>query len=122
MRFPNSWFSADPPRDVAAFDDQYYYRPAGAYVETKEQPVYRFVINRVNLETGNDQDLTLSVPFIGDFSLPITNYSVVNDTMHSTEPHLLWIRGMSIEDAVLRILVKRPGSDPDVALDFQLPQ
>jgi len=135
MRLPASWFSADPPIGVAAFDAQYYHRPAAAYIETKEQPIYRFVINRVNLETGLDHDLTLSIPYTGDFPMPKTGYAASNDTMHSTQPHLLWIGGLSVENNVLRITMKRPNDAPeeaqrawrvedtvDAAIEFRLPE
>jgi hypothetical protein len=139
IRLPEAWFCADAPYGVAAFDAHYYYRPSEAYIETKNQPIYRFVINRVNLETGIDHDLTLSIPYTGDFAMPKSNYAASDGTMHSTQPHLLWIGGLSVENDVLRILMKRPGRDNadkagaenresiiedavDAALDFHLPR
>lgn len=134
IRLPASWFYADAAYGVAAFDSHYYYRPSGAYIETRKRPVYRFVINRVDLETGLDRDLTLSIPYMGDFPMPKTGYAASPGSMHSTHPHLLWIGGLSVEDNVLRVVMKRPGDEPeekqtwqvedtvDAALDFRLPE
>lgn len=135
IRMPDSWFCADAPYGVAAFDEHYYYRPSGAFIETKDRPVYRFLINRVDLQTGLDHDLTLSVPYTGDFPMPKTNYAASPDSMHSHQPHLLWVGGMSVEDNVLHITMMRPGDEAeeenrasriadvvDAAIDFRLPE
>lgn len=133
-RLPHAWFYADAPDGVAAFDSHYYYRPSGAYIETREQPVYRLVINRVDLETGLDHDLTLSIPYSGEFPMPKTNYAASPDSMRSEQPHLLWIGALSVEDNVLHVTMQRPGDEPeekqrwqvedtvDAALDFRLPE
>lgn len=122
MRFPACWFSADPPHGVAAFDDKHLYRAAATYIENKDETVYRFVINVVNLETGIDRDLTLAVPYHGEFPMPEHGYFASPGYTHAHQPHLLGISELAVEDGTLRIVMQRPGKNTDdAALRFKLP-
>jgi hypothetical protein len=122
MRVPACWFWTDPPDGVAAFDEEHLYRPAAAYIENKDKPVYCFVINVVDLETGIDHDLTLSIPYRGDFPMPENGYAAFGSHTHATQPHLLSIGGLSVDGNPLRVVMQRPGRNADeAALRFALP-
>src|SRR5579863_4068104 len=119
MRIPSCWFWADPPYGVAGCGDKFLYRPSAAYIEKKDKPVYCFVINAVDLETGLDHDLTLSVPYRGDFPMPKVGYAAMPEWMHAEQPHLLSIRRLSVDGDMLTIVMGHPGKDADdVSLEF----
>lgn len=122
MRIPACWFWADPPDGVAAFDKEHLYRPAAAYIEDKDKPVYCFVINVVDLQSGIDHDLTLTIPYRGDFPMPENGYADFGSHTRATQPHLISIDSISVDGNSLRVVMQRPdGKRTDAALKFELP-
>ncbi|HEX5442238.1 MAG TPA: hypothetical protein VFW87_00355 [Pirellulales bacterium] len=122
MRVPPSWFSASPARGIAAYTSKRLYRPTAAYIEKKSEPIYRFLINVVDLETAGSYDLTLAIPFDGDFPMPEHGYSATPEHLHATQPHMLAITNLSISGGTLRAtLGHRPHDARPVAVEFELP-
>jgi len=61
--------------NVTGFSRARLFRPSVAYVREKEDRVYEFRVNVVDLRSGSDQDLTLSVPFAGELPVPESGIS-----------------------------------------------
>lgn len=100
-RAPPCWFRATFPDGVAAFGPNRLFRLGAAYVRDQDEKVYCFNINVVDLETGMDHNLTLEVPFRGDFSIREYGHTF------RSYPYLLGVTGLSIEGDVLRVIMKR---------------
>ena len=123
MHCPSAWFMADPPADVAVLSKVRLFRPSRAYVREMEDKVYHLQINVVDLRTGLDRDLTLSVPFEGELPIPETGLSSFNrgqssERLQASGPHAVWIDSISVNDGRLTIAVAH-GSDC-TALTFDL--
>jgi hypothetical protein len=119
-RVPPCWLLADPAHAVAAFGTKWLFRPAAAYLKTKDDATYHFTINVVDLETGLDHDLLLAIPFRGDFPLPEHGFFAPGFT-HASSPHLLGISGLSVERNLLRIGMSRDEKrSGDAALEFEI--
>jgi hypothetical protein len=53
--------------------------------------------------------------------MPEHGYSAMPGYTHATQPHLLSISGLSVEDDVLRIVMERPDKQrDDAALKFRV--
>jgi hypothetical protein len=110
MRCPSARFMADPPADVAGFSKVRLFRPGRAYVREMEDKVYHLQINVVDLRTGLDHDLTLSVPFAGELPIPETGLSSFNrghssERLTSHRPHAVWINHLCVNDGCLTAAV-----------------
>jgi ankyrin repeat protein len=71
---PKAWLTVGKSGDPAAFGDSWAYCiPGGGYVLHKEEKQFRFPIAAVNLSTGEDVALVLTLPFEGEIVLPETN-------------------------------------------------
>jgi hypothetical protein len=115
MRCRSAWFIADLPADVAGFSETRLFRPSRAYVRKKEDRVYDLQINVVDLRTGLDRDLTLSVPFEGELAIPETGLSSFNQGTSSEHlcaqgPQAIWINSLSVDGDRLTVVVAH-GSD-----------
>jgi hypothetical protein len=123
MRCPSAWFIANPHTDVAGFSETRLFRSSLAYVREKEDKVYELLINVVDLRSGLDRDLTLSVPFEGDLPVPETglgsfNRGMPSERLHSNDPHAVWINCLSVDGDRLTVVVAH---GPDfTALTFDL--
>jgi hypothetical protein len=123
MRSPSAWFVADPPIDVAGFSKARLFRPGRAYVRKREDKTYDLQINAVDLRSGLDRDLTLSVPFDGDMPVPETGLSSFNrggptERLYAHGPHAVWIEDLCVDDDRLTTVVAH-GSQ-STALTFDL--
>ena len=123
MLCPSAWFNADPPDDVAAFSQARMFRPGRAYVRRKEDKVYQLLIQVVDLRTGSDRHLTLSVPFDGDLPIPETRISSFNRGMASEQfttdsSHPIQANELHMDGNRLTIVT---GQEPDrVGVTFDL--
>ena len=117
MGLKPSWFVADPPDRVACFSQERLFRASAAFITKQAEPIYCFLISVVDLSTGLDHDLTLSIPYDGH--LPKPKYgSFTPSSMHTNEPYLLWVSDLRIDGRTLRIVMS---TDKDkTALDFDL--
>ena len=126
------WLRAEPDPDAACFSDQWFFRAGQGYLVKREEHVYRFQIDVIDLATGvKHTDLTLAIPFDGDFPIPKHggfDGGRTNPTYAQTPfPHLLGIGGLQVEGTVLRVIMKPDAhglgleSDPpETALEFDL--
>jgi hypothetical protein len=73
---PTAWLTSDPAGDPLAFTPERAYRVrTGGYVKTAKEHIFRFPIASVDLRTGRESSLLLSVPFEGEVPEPTTNVS-----------------------------------------------
>ena len=129
---PKAWLNADPDRRAACFLDHWLMRASRAYLVKREDRIYRFGIEMIDVNTGlKIADLTLAIPFDGDFAIPKAGVSFGSGPVPvwtiTQWPHILGIGGLQIEGNVLRIIMK-PESDelrakpdpPAIALEFDI--
>lgn len=83
--------------------DRMFLVPAGAWLVSKEEKVFRFPVRRLDLATGAEEDLVVEVPFTGEVPPPTGgSYSCSRDA-DGTErwttggPYFLAITGLSAE-------------------------
>lgn len=72
-------------------------------------------MNVVDLRTGLDQDLTLSVPFEGELPIPETGVSSFNrgtssEQLYAPARHAIWINSLQVKGERLTVVVGH-GSD-----------
>lgn len=96
---------------------------AGGYVSTQEDNVYHFPLSAVNLETGLDRPLLLSVPFEGSIELPQTNLSRTHGPdgcvmVHVVGPYLLAVTQLRIEGTRLLVTLGMEGTSSIVEFDL----
>jgi hypothetical protein len=106
---PDAWLRADPSGDPVAFGDAFAFRVCeGGYVVKPSAGVYHFPLSMVDLETGMDRTMALSVPFKGNLPEPKSNYSQ-SSTPHgearwqTTGPYVLAITWLQVVDNRLRV-------------------
>jgi len=119
MRTPNAWFWADPEYGVACSSNQQLFRSGVSYVRKPDEKVYRFKINVIDIETGLDSDLTLAIPFDGDFTMPETGKTSAPGWTHAHQPHLLRISGLQLEGDLLQVSMKQDGTE-SVCIEFHI--
>jgi len=123
MPSPSAWFVADLPTDVAAFSKTRLFRPGTAYVRAKGDQVYHLQINVVDLRTGLDRNLTLSVPFQGELPIPETGLSSFNpgtaaEQLYAHGPYLVWIDRLSVDGDRLAIVVAHGEERTELTFDL----
>jgi hypothetical protein len=110
MRCPSAWFIADPPTDVTGFSKARLFRPSRAYVRSQEDKVCNLQINIVDLRTGLDRDMTLSIPFEGSLPIPETGLSSFNpgdptERLHALGPNGIYIDHLHVNGNRLTVAV-----------------
>lgn len=123
MHSPPAWFIADPPTDVAAFSKARLFRPSRAYVRATGDKVYNLQINVVDLRTGLDRDLTLSIPFEGELPLPETglssfNWGTSSEHLYAHGPHAVWIDRLSVDGDRLAVVVAHGSERTELTFDL----
>ena len=123
MRSPSAWLTANPPTDVAGFSKARLFRPGRAYILTKQDKVYELTINVVDLRTGLDRDLTLSVPFEGSLPIPETGLSSTNqgtpsEQFDAHDPHVVWIHRLSVNSDRLKVVVAHNSAYTELTFDL----
>jgi hypothetical protein len=92
-----------------AFSNAFAFRVCeGGYVAKPKVGVYEFPISMVDLKTGGDRSMMLSVPFNGALPEPKTNYSRSSTPQGETRwqtsgPYVLAITWLQIVDNRLRV-------------------
>jgi hypothetical protein len=73
---PEAWLTSDPAGDPIAFGKGLAFRVCrGGYVTDPAKPVYDFPITVIDLQTGAEDELRLSVPYTGEMLEPGANYT-----------------------------------------------
>jgi hypothetical protein len=76
VKTPTAWLTSDPSDDPLAFTSEQAFRVRiGGYVKEAKERIFRFPIAVVDLQTGQESSLLLTVPFEGDLPEPVTNVS-----------------------------------------------
>jgi hypothetical protein len=76
VKTPTAWLTSDPVGDPLTFTPEQAFRVrTGGYVTAAKERIFRFPIASVDLRTGQESTLLLSVPFEGDLPVPATNVS-----------------------------------------------
>jgi hypothetical protein len=122
MRSPTAWFIAAPPTDVAGFSKARLFRPSSAYIRNKEDEIYELQINVVDLRTGLDRDMTLSVPFKGSLPFPETGISSFNqgtltEHFYAHGPHVVWIDRLTVDGDRLKVVVTHGSAPTELTFD-----
>jgi hypothetical protein len=104
MRFKPSPFVVDPSPDVACANETHLFRPGAGYQENRNAHVHCFAINVVDLNSGQDQNLTLSLPFEGEFPKPESSSSSPG-FLHIAWPYPIHISNLEIKGSVLRVVI-----------------
>jgi uncharacterized protein len=104
-----AWFASGKAGDPVAFGRKYAFcLPSGGYVLRKEESIYRFPIAAVDLSTGTDFLLILSVPFNGEFPIPDQNISRESlgagiERNSTRSPHLLAITQIQARESDIEL-------------------
>jgi hypothetical protein len=122
MRSPTAWFIAAPPTDVAGFSKARLFRPSSAYIRNKEDEIYELQINVVDLRTGLDRDMTLSVPFKGSLPFPETGISSFNqgtltEHFYAHGPHVVGIDRLTVDGDRLKVVVTHGSAPTELTFD-----
>jgi len=119
FRKPTAWFLADVAPNTVCFSKDFMFRADLAFVRKPEDKVYHYLITVVDLQSGVDRDISLDVPFDGDFILPESGKATFPGTTHALEPHLLRIVNLEAEGDVLHVTMDEVGKR-GVCLSFDL--
>lgn len=114
-----AWFLAEAEPGIVCFSNELAFRADLAFVRTPEDKVYHFLITAVDLQSGVPREVTLEVPFEGDFTLPEGGKATFSGTVRASEPHLLRIANLQTEGDVLHVTMDEIGKR-SVRVSFDL--
>lgn len=105
----SAWLVAKRAGNPVAFSETHaFWMPGGGFISKKEEHIYRFPISAVDLKTGLDRMLTLTVPFEGSVPIPKRSYRPTTRSggargLHTFEPYLLALTHMRVVGAHLEV-------------------
>lgn len=119
--YPRAWITTDPARRPAAFtEDCAFLVNEGGWVEQQGVGVYRFPIQRVDLESGVSEHWVLRVPFDGHLPPPGSNYSGrAEGPIRKFGSYVLHLTWLEIQGDSLRITLATDDEWTE-SLDFPL--
>jgi hypothetical protein len=106
---PEAWLTAAPAGDPVAFGEAVAFRAcAGGYVTSPDAGAYRFPLSMIDLSTGGDRVLVLSVPYKGKVPEPKDNsirieWEKGKYRWQTRGPHVLAITWLEVEGNRLRV-------------------
>lgn len=115
---PTAWLVADPcTRHVRFTATHAFLFPSGGWVPAREGP-YHFPLSMVDLVSGAERRLTVTVPFSGKLSEPDSNYSSRGDEYEKYGWYVLGLGQVRVHGGMLRVMLMH--DELAYAVDFDL--
>lgn len=121
---PDAWLATGPAGHPSAFGEAVLVAVAGGgYVRSKDEKVFRFPLRRLDLATGAETALVLSIPFEGDAPPPTDNYRSTgagSEARYETlGPYLMGVTRLDARGSRLEVTIGT--SSTSATLFFELP-
>jgi hypothetical protein len=112
-------FVVERNRNVVCANESHLFRSGGSYDMNEREHVHRFLINAVDLESGLDRDLILSLPYDGKLPAPMSYKKEPGQVRVLSMAYAVAVQWLEIDGDILRVVVSADESMAELEFDVR---